>query len=228
MFQMLQDRGATVIAFPTIRIDPPSDSRPLVQALRELGTFHRVIFTSANGVAYTWKHLQCPWPDSVPVAAIGPATAAALRMRGVTPDFVPSEYVAEALAAGLASVQGQAILLPRASRARPALSRLLRAGGANVTTVTAYETHVNYPGRTAYAALVHGTDIVTFTSGSTVEGFATVAPDIRLPVTAACIGPMTTRVANRFGFKVAVIAKTYTAKGLVTALEEYFERLQQT
>lgn len=227
MFQMLQARGAMVIPFPTIRIESPTDSRPLAQALRELDTFQRVIFTSVNGVAYTWKYLQRSWPDSVRVAAIGPATATALRMRGVTPDFVPSKYIAEALAEGLTSVQDQKILLPRASRSRPALARLLRAAGANVTAVTAYETHMNHPGDTAYAALAHGTDIVTFTSGSTVEGFAAVAPDSRLPVTAACIGPITTRVATKVGFKVAVVAKIYTTKGLVTALEEYFEQLQQ-
>ncbi len=228
MRRMLEARGATVVEFPTIRIAPASNPGPLLQALNKLATFDRVLFTSVNGVTHTWQHLQHPWPDSVRVAAIGPATAAALNSRGVMPDFVPSEYVAEALAHGLGSVQGQSILLPRASKARPILVELLRAGGAKVTLVTAYETHVNHPRDTAYAAFADGVDAITFTSGSTVEGFVAVSPDSRIPVTAACIGPVTAQVATDAGFRVAVVAETYTTEGLVTALEEYFEKLEQT
>lgn len=228
MCQMLKARGAKVLEFPTIRIEPASDPGPLLQALNELDNFDRVIFTSVNGVMHTWQNLERPWPDSVHVAAIGPATAAALRSRNVEPDFVPSEYVAEALASGLGSVRDQRILLPRASRARPALSELLQKGGAQVRTVTAYETHVNRPPEAAYAALADGTDAITFTSGSTVEGFAALFPSPSTPMTAACIGPITAQVASKSGFKVAVIAKTYTTEGLVTALEEYFEKFEQT
>lgn len=228
MCQMLEARGAKVLEFPTIRIEPASDLRPLLQALNELDDFDRVIFTSVNGVMHTWQNLKRPWPDPVRVAAIGPATAAALRSRNVEPDFVPSEYVAEALASGLGSVRDHRILLPRASRARPALAELLKSGGAHVRTVTAYETHVNRPPEAAYAALADGTDAITFTSGSTVEGFAALFPSPSTPVTAACIGPITAQVASRSGFEVAVIAKTYTTEGLVTALEEYFEKLEQT
>ncbi len=223
MCQMLEAHGAAIVEFPTIRIEPASNPQPLLHALSELSTFDRVIFTSVNGVTHTWQHLQYPWPDSVHVAAIGPSTAAALRTHGVTPDFVPSEYVAEALAQGLGSVRGQSILLPRASRVRPALAELLRGGGAAVTCVTAYETHVNHPPSAAYAALAGGVDAVTFTSGSTIDGFVAVAPESMTSVTAACIGPITAQVAADAGLKVAVVAKTYTTEGLVIALEEYFE-----
>ena len=228
MCQMLEARGAKVLEFPTIRIEPASDLRPLLQALNELDNFDRVIFTSVNGVMHTWQNLESPWPDSVRVAAIGPATAAALRSRNVEPDFVPSEYIAEALASGLGSVHDQRILLPRASRTRPALVDLLRERGAQVRTVTAYETHVNRPPEAAYAAFADGADAITFTSGSTVEGFAALFPSLDTPVTAACIGPITAEVASRSGFNVVVIAKTYTTEGLVTALEEYFEKFEQT
>ena len=228
MCLMLKARGAKVLEFPTIRVEPTSDPQPLLQALSELDKFDRVIFTSVNGVMHTWQNLEGPWPNSVRVAAIGPATAAALRSRNVEPDFVPSGYVAEALASGLESVRGQRILLPRASRARPALAELLRSGGAQVRTVTAYETHVNRPSDAAYAALADGIDAVTFTSGSTVEGFAALFPHPNTAMTAASISPITAGVAFRSGFKVAVVAETYTTRGLVTALEEYFEKSEQT
>ncbi len=228
MREMLETRGATVIEFPTIRIEPPLDPLPLQQALSKLHSFNQIIFTSVNGVNFFWKYFDGPWPDSLRVAAIGPATAAALTTRGIRPDFVPSEYVAEALAGGLGAIQNQTILLPRASGARPTLVELLLSGGAKVTSVTAYETHVNHPPDTAYAALAQGIDAVTFTSGSTVTGFRAVSPDPDIPVTAACIGPITAKVASMAGFKVGIVAKTYTMKGLITALDNYFEQLAQT
>jgi len=221
--QMLEARGAIAIEFPTIRIEPASNPYPLLHALKTLHSFDRVIFTSVNGVFHTWQHLQDPWPESIPVAAIGPATAAALHVRGVTPDFIPSEYIAESLASGLQSVRNQTILLPRASKTRPALVELLQKRGAQVTTVTAYETHLNHPPDTAYAELAHGTDAVTFTSSSTVEGFMAASPDFDTSVTAACIGPITAKMATAAGFRVVVVAKIYTTEGLVTALEDYFE-----
>ncbi len=224
---MLEERGAVALEFPTIRIESASNPRPLLDALAKLDTFDRVIFTSANGVLHTWQYLHHPWPESVSVAAIGPATASALRARNVIPDFVPSEYIAEELARGLGPVRNQNILLLRASKARPVLTELLHAGGAEVTNVTAYETQVNQPSSTAYAELEYGTDAVTFTSGSTVEGFVAVSPDSDIPVTAACIGPVTAQAATEAGFNVAVIAKTYTTEGLVAALENYFEQPEQ-
>ncbi len=228
MCRMLQDRGATIVEFPTIRIEPVSNPKPLQRALRKLDTFDRVLFTSVNAVTHTWQFLTFPWPDTVRVAAIGPATAAALTSRGVKLDFIPSEYVAEALATGLGPIHGESILLPRASKVRPALVELLCAGGANVTSVTAYETHVNHPPDAAYAALAIGADAITFTSGSTVDGFVAVTPDPRPPLTAACIGPVTAQVAAEAGFHVTIVAKTYTTEGLITALEEYFEEFVQT
>ncbi len=228
MCEMLETRGASVIEFPTIRIEPPSDPLPLQQAISKLHTFDQIIFTSVNGVKYFWKYFDGTWPTSVRVAAIGPATAAAITARGVTPDFVPSKYVAETLAEELGPVEGQTILLPRASKTRPILAELLQIGGAKVTSVTAYETQVNYPPDSAYAELTEGIDAVTFTSGSTVDGFKAVSPDPEISFIAACIGPITAKAALLAGFKVGIIAKTYTSKGLVTALDNYFEQLAQT
>src|SRR5207245_10263005 len=93
-----------------------------------------LISTSANGVHSCCERLlergydlqaMCP----VRVAAIGPATAAALTRYGIHPDLVPDIYVAESVAAALIhdsqqrgeSLQGKRILLPRAAEARNVL-----------------------------------------------------------------------------------------------------------
>lgn len=226
MCRRLKARGAIIIEFPTVRIQPTPNPQPLKDALSRLESFDRVIFTSVNGVNYCWRYMNSPWPRSVKVAAIGPATAAALRSRDVIPNVVPSEYIAESLVSSLGSVNHEAILLPRASRTRPALAHLLQQGGADVTCVTAYETHLNHPPNSAYADLTNGVDIVTFTSGSTVDGFLKVTSNLNVSVTAACIGPITAQVAIDAGLDVPIVADTYTSEGLVTAIENYFEHLE--
>ena len=47
---LLRDRGATVLEVPATAIGPPEDLAPLDAALRELGRFRWIVFTSANAV----------------------------------------------------------------------------------------------------------------------------------------------------------------------------------
>lgn len=95
-----------------------------------------------------WKRLAACGRDSraigqCKVAAIGPATADALRERGIEPDFIPARYVAEGVVEGLLAqgpVAGVKMLLPRAAKAREVLPDELRKAGAQVDVIAAYET----------------------------------------------------------------------------------------
>ena len=220
--QQLCARGAEVIAFPTIRIEKMPDPGPMKAALSNLADYDWVIFTSVNGVERTWELLTCAWPRGTKVAAIGPATAAALEGRGVPVDYVPDVYVAERIVDGIVEVSGKCILLPRAARARPALAERLRERGAQVTEVAAYQTLVNRPSKSAYAALNKGADAITFTSASTVEGFTQVAQIPDPPTVIACIGPITAQAASKLGLEVDIMADKYTTAGLLEALEGHF------
>src|SRR2546426_12386913 len=140
--------GADVVAAPMIRIQALADLAPLRAALARLPSYAWVIFTSQNAVAVVCDHL----PDwglaardlaRVAVAAIGPATAAALERYGVTPALVPRTYVAEAVVEALAErgeLRGKHILLPRAREARDVLPDGLRGLGAVVDALPVYGT----------------------------------------------------------------------------------------
>ncbi len=225
----LEAAGATTILFPTIRIAPPRDTAPLDASLARLPSYDRVIFTSVNGVRHVARRLQAlglTFPDDLPVAAIGPATAAALRRLGLTPDLVPEDYVAEAIAEGLGDVNGRAILLPRADIAREALARLLRERGARVDEVVAYHTLPDRPEPGARHALEAGVDVLTFTSSSTVRNFVALLGEQALRIASgavvACIGPITAGTARNLGLTPDVIARTYTTEGLLEALIDHF------
>jgi len=226
--------GAQPIVFPTIDIAPLEDHTALDRAIADLSRYQWVVFTSVNGVAAVWDRLTAIGKDGrafgrIPVAAIGPATAHALGKRGVQAQFIPDEYVAEAIVEGIGDVQGRRILLPRADIAREMLAIELERRGAVVDEITAYRTLPAAPDPTGLTELRRGVDAITFTSSSTVRNFVALAGrDGHSPHTVvACIGPITANTARELGFHVDVAATRYTTEGLVQALADYFSHAKK-
>ena len=80
----LSDLGADCFECPTIKVEPPEDLRPLDQAIRNISTYHWLIFTSVNAVSAFFNRLfalgkDCRVLGHIRTAAIGPATADKLR-----------------------------------------------------------------------------------------------------------------------------------------------------
>ncbi len=232
---LLSRRGALPLELPSIEIKALEDCAGLDAALRDLGRsgYQWVVFTSANAVEAVFQRLDALGLDTrafgaARVAAIGPATAAALRQRGIRADLTPEEALSEAVAASLErqGVAGKRLLLPRADIAPEALAHRLVAQGALVHEVPAYRTVVPEASRRRAAeVLAEGIDIVTLTSSSTARNLADLlAGDLSLlsRATFACIGPVTASTARELGLKVDIVAREHTIPGLVEALERYF------
>ncbi|MBG0776183.1 MAG: uroporphyrinogen-III C-methyltransferase [Desulfovibrionaceae bacterium] len=228
---LLAEAGACAVQFPTIEIRPLDDWSDVDAAVGRLGKYHWVVFTSVNGVRHFWDRLAARGLDAralagALVAAIGPATAEALRGRGIAPDYVPEKYVAEAVVAGMLDrgVAGTRILVPRARVAREVLPERLAEAGAVVDVVPVYETVPSESGREEILARLDAGEIhcVTFGSSSTVDNFfALVHPDTlrKYPgVKLACIGPVTRKTLEGYGFSAHVTPEEYTIPALVRAL----------
>jgi uroporphyrinogen III methyltransferase/synthase len=228
--------GAQVVEIPTIEIAPPDDPGPLDVAIDQVEVYDWVVFTSANGVAAFFTALGEAGKDAraltgASLGAIGPATAAALKERGLSPDLTADEFVAEGLLAALEGqgMAGTRVLLPRASEARDTLPDGLISRGALVDVVAAYRTaRPQGLGRRLQEALDEGLDIITFSASSTVNNLmaALDAPARRRlaeltqsgALTVASIGPITTQAALRHGLTVHVQPGSYTIEDLVAAL----------
>ncbi len=234
---VLEDLGACVLEFPTIAVKPLPDYaevRTVVENLRDYGW---VIFTSTNGVDHFWRILKEMGKDAralgpCQVAAIGPATADALRERGIEPDFVPPKYVAESVVEGLLArgVQGKKVLIPRAKVAREVLPEELAKAGAEVRVLPVYETGLAEAGPDEFLEWLARGDVqfVTFTSSSTVENFFALVPKERIAerradLKIACIGPVTAKTLARFGFTPDISPEDYTIPGLAAALAKAVE-----
>ena len=100
LVDLLASAGAEVLVFPTIEIVDPEDFEPVDEAIRHLDVYSWAIFTSANAVTRFFARMALADKDArhlhgLRVAAVGPATAAALERNGIRADFVPDEYVGE-------------------------------------------------------------------------------------------------------------------------------------
>lgn len=236
----LTSLGANVIEAPTIELAPPNEFSGVDEAIRKIADYDWVVFTSANGVAFTKQRLADHGLDArafgrARIAAIGDATARAIREElFLNVDLCPDSFVAEALADALTAaghVKGCRFLLLRADIARPVLrERLQRDGAAEVRDVPIYET------RPATALPQHLLDALaageitwaTFTSSSTARNFATLlGPDYASKLSGvkiASIGPITTATLRELKLEPTVQADKFNIDGVVRAMTDEIAR----
>ena len=236
--ELLVERGADPWVVPTIELHPPEDVEAFRTALRNLGGYDLVAFTSTNGVDKTWEQLRELGLDArafgaCRIAAIGDATARQLLNHGIVADVKAKEFRGEGLADGIieqmGNLRGKRILIARAMEAREVLPEALQAAGADVDVVAAYRT-LPAPPETMEPlreGLRHNeVDVVLLTSSSTVTNLCSaLGQEAAMLLSRAClasIGPITTAQAKKLGLTVGVEAATFTVPGVVQALESYF------
>jgi uroporphyrinogen III methyltransferase/synthase len=204
----LSDLGAEVVEAPAIRIEPLPFDRP------DLGSFHVAIFTSVNGVELVLDG-DVRALRGVQVAAIGSATADALRARGVEPDLLPEQAMSESLLDAMGDVRGCRVLLATALDARRVLPDGLREGGAEVVELHPYRTVREPVDRDALL----GSDLVTFTSSSTVDTVLDgLTGDDAARLRAVSIGPITSRSLRARNVEPVAEADPHDVDGLVDAV----------
>lgn len=231
----VRERGAEPIVFPVIELFDPPEPEKLTAALASLDSYDWVLFTSANGVARVMAALQRTGRDArafakSKIGVIGPKTAAELERYCLRADVVAEEHIGEGLAhAVIERGLGRRVLVARALEAREALPETLRAAGAEVDVVAAYETRpVSKERAAAFVELFEHAkiDAVLFTSSSTVSAVHALlggrAVELLGRVVVASIGPVTSLSLSERGAPPQVTADTYTVTGLLDALERHF------
>jgi uroporphyrinogen-III synthase len=208
MAGVLQAAGYRVHAVPTVA------TRSLDFTPPDLYRYDWVVVTSVAGVdALTELQAGPRW------AAVGAATARALRARGAEAAVVPDEANGLALANALPDIRGQRVLLVRASAAAPDLPTRLRERGAVVEELAVYVT-VEGPAAAAKPLMAALADVdlaaIVFASGSAVRGYIALGGATSWP--AITIGPRTTKVARQLGFHVVAEAQRQSAEALAAAV----------
>ena len=212
-----------------ITIAPPTDLGALDAAVMALasGEFSWVGFTSVNSLAAVLDRaghlaLSPAVPADTQVAAVGPATAQALRAAGFPVDLVPEHGGS---AADLASVwpaahTGESVLLPQSEIAGTVLADDLVGKGFRVEKVTAYRTVPTPLPDSVAADLAAGAfEAVVLTSPSTAQSLAAAA--IAPGTVLGAIGRSTAAAATAAGLTIAYTATDPTDAALIGGLAEY-------
>jgi len=237
LVRQLTELGADVLEIPTISIKPPKKIGPLREAIKAIGIYDWLVFTSPNGVdaffrEFFQRHNDLRDLGGVKIATIGVVTAQKLAELHLDVNLQPTEFTSEALLAEFkksVSCENLKLLLPRADVADERLARGIEELGGIVDDLDAYQTVPDTEDRNGHRArlLSEGADIVTFTSSSTVTNFCALLDVAALrenfPVMHfVSIGPQTTQTAKAKGLPIATEARVHTITGLVEAILELF------
>lgn len=231
IIQLFTDLGAMTLHWPPIDIQPPTDWLPLDNALRNAGQYDWFIFTSANGVRMCldrMRDLEIPLSalDTVRTAAIGPATARALRRYHLSPKLIPNDFDSAGLVAAISpDASGQRMLLIRAEQGNPKLRAEL-ANVGQVEDVAAYQQIESEVIPTDVRTLLASGDVQVITLTS-----ANIAQTVIKNLEAAAINHIheqrtlivtnsasTSQVVVESGLPVAMQAETSLDDGIVTAV----------
>ena len=243
---LLERAGATVLDVPLTAQRDPSDGGAALRsaaAAVTAGDYRWVILTSLNAVHRFMAELRDARAlGSTLVAAVGPATADALRMEGVEPDLVPPEHWTPSLidafpdpdpdtASGTEPGTGNRVLYPVADRAPNLMVDGLTEKGWVVDRIEAYRTVALAPSDPALLEQMARADAVMFTSSSAIAAYTDLNDQhgqaLPVPGVVVCIGPTTTASAEAAGLANVVTAHGASAEGLVSALVHHLDHLDE-
>ncbi len=224
----LIERGADVVPFPCLQIDPPEDPASLRAALDELPTYDGVIVSSRHGVDALVDGLIAAGSDVRALAgrtllAVGSSTAAACSARGLSADLVPTSPRTEGMIATLrdAGLLDRRWLHVRSEHGRPDLGEAIARAGGKYTLAIGYRTSAPEVPQMLVRSLLpperggEGLDVVVFGSGRAAEHFVDIVTAASTPQDAhdmlqraaiVTIGPVTRRAIEKMGYRVAATA----------------------
>ncbi len=223
----LERVGATALELPLTRqVDPADGGVALRAATAAVRDNDWVVVTSVTAVDRFMGALRDARAlGDVRVAAVGPATADALRRSGVEPDLVPAEHSARGLVEEFPDPTGagsRRVLFPCADLAPGTIAEGLGQKGWDVHRVEAYRTVARAMPEPALLERVTAADALTFTATSSVQAFMALRTEAGHPVTppahVVCIGPTTAAAARAAGLDGVHEAWGASAQGIVDEL----------
>ena len=229
----LAELGADVIELPTIRIEHPEDRQSFAELVTHAHEYNWLVFTSPNGVERFFDAFFATFPDarslgSPRIAAIGNGTAKKINEYRFAVDLIPERFVAEGLidAFKKESVENLTMLWVKAAESRDVIYDGLIKLGAIVDECIAYRTVAETEDPTGAKARLQeeGADMITFTSGSTVDHFFDLGIDWPEGCVAGSIGPVTSEALRKHGIEPAFEANPHDIPGLTKAIVKYFKK----
>jgi uroporphyrinogen III methyltransferase/synthase len=227
----LEWAGATTIELPLTRqVDPADGGVALRASAAAVTTYRWVVFTSVNAAERFMAELRDARDlGGTSVAAVGRATADALRRAGVEPDLLPAEHSARGLVEAFPAApvdDARGVLFPSADIAPATIDAGLGRKGWDVRRVEAYRTVAAAAPDPALLARVAQADALVLTAASSVDAFLRLrTPEgvaVSVPAHVVCIGATTAEAARAAGMTGVAEAWGASAEGIVAELSDHY------
>jgi len=191
----LREAGLIPVILPCIEVQGGDDPAAVRRAVDDA---EMLVITSARTVRILWPGGGMP---QVPVAAVGPSTAKAVKAAGGRVSFVGTGGASELVSLIADRVRNIHVVFPQARDADPATAVRLRNVGATVETPVAYRTVPVSPGPDPVEAALFGSPsaVAGWTSARTLDGILAVAMGTTTAGALVEGGAADIRVASRPG-----------------------------
>nr|ADI19263.1 uroporphyrinogen-III synthase [uncultured delta proteobacterium HF0200_39L23] len=232
--EKLLSLGAEVHNHPLISIHPPDSWDSFDQYLNQLNKIDWVVFTSRNGVLFTFKRLvelgvSTDILKSLRIACF-PAAAEALRQKNIETDLVPSHHQSERLIQEFKKLNLSELCfwLVQAEEPRFTLQEELLKMNAEVMTSTVYTNRIPKTDFSPLLRLLHlkKLDWIVLASASAVRNLFSIIPshwdsEWFNSLKVACLGEITASVAFSHGLKVEIQPEVQDFEHLVQAMADH-------
>jgi len=232
----LEDLGAEIIFFPTIKIVPLADYSKTDKYLLNLEYYNYLILTSVNAVEMFFDRIdKLGMPLNrltQSIAAVGIKTAERCKGYGLDVNLIPDEFSAEGMAKLFTDkkITGKKILVPGSSLSRDYLSQALTQLGNEVDMVPIY--NVEKISADESSGIVESlqnkkADLFAFTSPSNFKNFCEILKlvkpaDYFAGTVVAAIGNITQKAIESKEVAVSIIPDEFTIESLVKKIIEYY------
>lgn len=246
--RLIEEQGGIAVRFPTLEVASRDNACEIKATLANLDKFQWVIFISANAVNFALKAnggkiaLQIPpsppfakgGADFLPpplqkggwggFAAVGQATAQAMKMAGLPVDLVPeNSYNSEALLAmpQLQQVEGQSCLIIRGEGGREQLATTLRSRGAEVDYLEVYKRITPRIDSSPVVQLLaqHRLDAITVTSAEALQNLSAMLDErnskLLLLIPLVVVSDRIRCIAADMGFNRIAVTDSPTDKAIL-------------
>ena len=233
--RQLEEHGAEIVYFPTIKVLPLANSPELNDALDMFGRFDYLVFTSTNAVEVFSDIAKKKKLDlsKIKIAAVGKSTSEECENLGISVDILPDEFSAEGLLYKFSEFElsNKNIFIPGSSLSSGKLNMGLSELGAQVFSVPIYDVVKNELSnlKSEHQKIQRKhPSIFIFTSPSSFSNFLKLMnvsdADKFFGKSVICaIGTTTEKAIDNYGLNVHIVPKTFSLSGVSEAILKYFQ-----
>lgn len=214
--EKLEKLGATPVIFPLIEIKP-INTQLLIETYSK-NNFDWLIFTSGVAVKCFFEVIN-PKDVTAKIAAVGSQTKKSIEKLGLKVNFIPSAATAQKLAKEIPVKPTESVFIPQSKISNNTIVDILGKKNKKITTLATYDnTPVDYTKEQIEEVLNTPVNVITFTSGSTVNSFMDLIKKHKIKLDAAhtiSIGPSTTAEAQKRHLEIDATAENHSIDGII-------------